>query len=112
MCHVKEEQNVLPFLFGDDLQEQGLAPYVARPLRVKEDLKANRYFIACEYNCDAGSHRSPWTDRYIPAPPGGDAEEEKLFRPSARLGRLEQAFNEVFQAYATSYYEDCIPLKT
>lgn len=88
--------------------EQGLAPCVARPLRVKEDLKANRYFIACEYNCDAGSHRSPWTDRYIPAPPGGDAEEEKLFRPSARLGRLEQAFNEVFQAYATSYYEGSV----
>jgi len=88
--------------------EQGLAPYVTRPLKVKEDLKANRYFIASEYNCDAGSHRSPWSARYIPAPPGGEAEEEKLFRPSARLGRLEETFNEVFEAYATSYYEGAV----
>eukprot|EP00434_Breviolum_minutum_P046101 symbB.v1.2.041513.t1/scaffold8303.1/size9326/1 len=80
-----------------DRKEQGLAPYVTRPLKVKEDLKANRYFIASEYNCDAGSHRSPWSDRYIPAPPGGEAEEEKLFRPSARLG-----------PYATSYYEGAV----
>ncbi|CAJ1356668.1 unnamed protein product [Effrenium voratum] len=74
--------------------EPSLVPYVTRPLKVKEDLKANRYFIVSEYNCDGGSHRSPWTDRYIPAPPGGDAEEE--------------TFNEVFEAYATSYYEGCV----
>ncbi|CAK9085393.1 F-actin-capping protein subunit beta, partial [Durusdinium trenchii] len=88
--------------------ELGLAPYVTRPLKIKEDLKANRYFIASEYNYHAGSHRSPWTDRYIPSPPGGEAEEEKLFRPPGRLGRLEQTFNEVFAAYATSYYEGSV----
>ncbi|CAK9022527.1 unnamed protein product [Durusdinium trenchii] len=90
------------------LSELGLAPYVTRPLKIKEDLKANRYFIASEYNYHAGSHRSPWTDRYIPSPPGGEAEEEKLFRPPGRLGRLEQTFNEVFAAYATSYYEGSV----
>lgn len=37
------------FLFCDDLQEQGLAPYVARPLRVKEDLKANRSLVCIYY---------------------------------------------------------------
>ncbi|CAJ1449467.1 unnamed protein product [Effrenium voratum] len=88
--------------------EPSLAPYVTRPLKVKEDLKANRYFIVSEYNCDGGSHRSPWTDRYIPAPPGGDAEEERFFRPPERLKRLEETFNEVFEAYATSYYEGCV----
>lgn len=89
------------FAFETDRKEQGLAPYVTRPLKVKEDLKANRsplrmeewrngywvfvqmffrmfvnyslfgiifhcctgeqcvvfarYFIASEYNCDAGA---------------------------------------------------------
>eukprot|EP00439_Symbiodinium_sp_Y106_P035088 s3618_g4.t1 len=86
-------------------RESGLAPYVSRPLKVKEDLKANRYFVASDYNFDGGSHRSPWSDRYIPVPPGGEAEEERLFRPSARLKRLEQSFNEVFEAYVMSYYE-------
>ena len=92
---------VWQFAFETDRKEQGLAPYVTRPLKVKEDLKANRsplrmeewrngywvfvqmffrmfvnyslfgiifhcctgeqcvvfarYFIASEYNCDAGA---------------------------------------------------------
>jgi len=82
--------------------EQSLAPHVSRPLQVKQDGESNRYFIACEYNCDGGTHRSPWSNKYFP-PPGSAAEE--LFRPSERLRRLEETFNEVFDAYKTSYYD-------
>eukprot|EP00930_Biecheleria_cincta_P060232 TRINITY_DN45916_c0_g1_i1.p1 TRINITY_DN45916_c0_g1~~TRINITY_DN45916_c0_g1_i1.p1 ORF type:complete len:297 (-),score=56.07 TRINITY_DN45916_c0_g1_i1:78-968(-) len=99
--------------------EQSLAPYVTRPLKVKLDTDASRYFVACEYNCDRGSHRSPWSNRYIPAPEGleEDQEEEeamgrtlseapgRIFKPSDRLRGLEQSFNEVFSAYTQAYYE-------
>mmetsp|Transcript_107801 Transcript_107801/g.300521 ORF Transcript_107801/g.300521 Transcript_107801/m.300521 type:complete len:306 (+) Transcript_107801:91-1008(+) len=84
--------------------ERSLAPYVTRPLRLKRDTERNRYFIACEYNCDGGTHRSPWSNRYFP-PPEGAAAEERLFRPPERLRRLEESSNEVFDAYKTSYYE-------
>lgn len=82
-----------------------LEPYVTRQLKVARDPEHNRYFIVSEYNGDGGTHRSPWSNKYVPSPSGGAAEEEKLFRPSERLRRLEETFNEVFDAYKTSYYE-------
>mmetsp|Transcript_86310 Transcript_86310/g.180596 ORF Transcript_86310/g.180596 Transcript_86310/m.180596 type:complete len:321 (+) Transcript_86310:66-1028(+) len=85
--------------------EQTLEPYVTRPLQIKRDAEENRYFVACEHNCDGGTHRSPWSNKYYPAPKGGDAEEERLNRPSERLRLLEQSFNEVFDAYKTGYFE-------
>lgn len=81
--------------------EQTLEPYVSRPLKIQRDPE---YFVISGYNCDGGTHRSPWSNKYIP-PPEGDADEERLFRPSERLRRLEETFNEVFDAYKTSYYE-------
>mmetsp|Transcript_3101 Transcript_3101/g.8890 ORF Transcript_3101/g.8890 Transcript_3101/m.8890 type:complete len:319 (+) Transcript_3101:58-1014(+) len=84
--------------------EKALEPYVTRPLQLKRDPENNLYFVACEYNCDGGTHRSPWSNAYVPAPPGGEAEEA-LFRPSERLRRLEETFNEVFDAYKTMYYD-------
>eukprot|EP00931_Biecheleriopsis_adriatica_P075693 TRINITY_DN49496_c0_g1_i1.p1 TRINITY_DN49496_c0_g1~~TRINITY_DN49496_c0_g1_i1.p1 ORF type:complete len:317 (-),score=58.20 TRINITY_DN49496_c0_g1_i1:115-1029(-) len=85
--------------------EQSLAPYVNRPLKLKHDAEASKYFVACDYNCQDSMHRSPWTNKYVPPPLGGDIEEERLFRPSERLRRLESTFNEAFEAYTTSYYE-------
>ena len=43
--------------------------------------------------------------KYIPHPPGGAAEEEKLYRPGLRLRQIEETYNEVFDAYKTAYYE-------
>lgn len=82
--------------------QQSLEPYVTRPLQIKRDPEQNRYFVACDYNCDGGAHRSPWSSKYFPPPAAGDAE---LARPSERLRQLEVTFNEVFDAYKTSYYE-------
>mmetsp|Transcript_102742 Transcript_102742/g.294844 ORF Transcript_102742/g.294844 Transcript_102742/m.294844 type:complete len:319 (+) Transcript_102742:70-1026(+) len=99
------EANIQTFTKIAPHLEQTLEPYVSRPLQVKRDSEQNRYFVACECNCDGGSHRSPWSGKYFPAPAGGDAEEEKLARPSERLRILEESFNEVFDAYKTGYYE-------
>jgi len=82
--------------------EQSLAAHVTRPLRVEKDPEQNRYFVACDYNCDNGVYRSPWSNKYFPSPAGGD---DSFFRPSERLRRLEENFNEVFDLYKTSYYE-------
>lgn len=96
------EKNLDAFVRIQPNLEQSLAPHINRPLKVKQDTESNRYFIACEYNCDGGTHRSPWSNKYLPQP-GAAADE--LFRPSERLRRLEETFNEVFDAYKTSYYD-------
>eukprot|EP00929_Paragymnodinium_shiwhaense_P112021 TRINITY_DN80272_c0_g1_i1.p1 TRINITY_DN80272_c0_g1~~TRINITY_DN80272_c0_g1_i1.p1 ORF type:complete len:319 (+),score=123.20 TRINITY_DN80272_c0_g1_i1:162-1118(+) len=85
--------------------EANLQAFVTKPSKLKLDPEVNRYFIACEFNQDGNTHRSPWTNKYIPPPPGGQKEEDKLYRPGERLRRLEEAYNEVFDVYKTSYYE-------
>eukprot|EP00927_Polykrikos_kofoidii_P072984 TRINITY_DN69066_c0_g1_i1.p1 TRINITY_DN69066_c0_g1~~TRINITY_DN69066_c0_g1_i1.p1 ORF type:complete len:293 (+),score=61.48 TRINITY_DN69066_c0_g1_i1:180-1058(+) len=85
--------------------ESSLASCVSKPSKLKMDPESNRYFIVNDYNCDGNSHRSPWSNKYVPPPAGGKAEEEKLFRPPERLRRLEETYNEVFDAYKTNYYE-------
>lgn len=85
--------------------ETSLASSVTKPSKIKLDPEHNRYFVANDYNCDGNTHRSPWSNKYVPPPVGGKAEEEKLFRPPERLRRLEETYNEVFDAYKTSYYE-------
>lgn len=82
--------------------EQTLPFHVGRPLRIDWDPEHCRYFIVCDYNCDAGVYRSPWTNKYFPPPTDGD---EELFRPPERLRKLEELFNDVFDAYKTSYYD-------
>jgi capping protein beta len=81
--------------------EQALSPHVSRPLRLDFDPEQNRHFIVGDYNFDGGSYRSPWSNKYFP-PPGGETE---LFKPSERLRRMEETFNDVFDAYKTGYYE-------
>merc|ERR1719204_592218 len=85
--------------------EQAIEPYVSRPLKLKRDPALNKYFVACDYTCDGGTPRSPWTNRYEPPPEGGEAVEEGLFRATDRVRRIEELFNEVFEAYTTSYYD-------
>mmetsp|Transcript_29436 Transcript_29436/g.80496 ORF Transcript_29436/g.80496 Transcript_29436/m.80496 type:complete len:281 (+) Transcript_29436:50-892(+) len=84
--------------------EHSLAAFVSKPSRVKLDPESGRWFIACEFNLDGTSYRSPWTNKYVPTP-DGDTKEDSLFRPPERLRRLEESYNEVFDAYKTSYYE-------
>eukprot|EP00747_Dinoflagellata_sp_TGD_P003765 gnl/TRDRNA2_/TRDRNA2_109736_c0_seq1.p1 gnl/TRDRNA2_/TRDRNA2_109736_c0~~gnl/TRDRNA2_/TRDRNA2_109736_c0_seq1.p1 ORF type:complete len:295 (+),score=67.54 gnl/TRDRNA2_/TRDRNA2_109736_c0_seq1:66-950(+) len=92
--------------------ESELASHVDGPLQLLLDDEANRYFIACDYNFDgSGKYRSPWTSNFFSAEGEGDQltksspQPLEQCRPSDRLRRLEKTFNEVFDAYKTSYYE-------
>eukprot|EP00928_Gymnodinium_smaydae_P089646 TRINITY_DN73575_c0_g1_i1.p1 TRINITY_DN73575_c0_g1~~TRINITY_DN73575_c0_g1_i1.p1 ORF type:complete len:312 (+),score=70.25 TRINITY_DN73575_c0_g1_i1:147-1082(+) len=80
-----------------------LAPYISRPGKLEFDKEVNRYFIACEYNCDQDSYRSPWTSKYYPEPKAG--VKDQLYQPVERLRHLEEVYNEVFNEYKTTYYE-------
>lgn len=98
------ETNLKTFSIIAPCLECGLDPYISRPLQVCRDHDVNLYFVKSEYNCDADMHRSPWSNRYFPTSDNPEVED-RLYYPSERLRRLEVMFNEVFDAYKTSYYE-------
>jgi len=98
------EQNFANFLKLAPQLEHELTQHVDRPLRIARDPDENRYYVLSEYNTDGGIWRSPWSNRYFPKPVS-DEVEDTLFKPSERLRRLEISFNEVFDAYKTSYYD-------
>eukprot|EP00873_Tetraselmis_striata_P007200 jgi/Tetstr1/427464/TSEL_001763.t1 len=77
------------------------APVLAasdQPLAVKFDEGAHREFVACEYNRDGDSHRSPWSNTYVPPLGGGGV------LPDETLRELEVQANEVFNEYRRMYY--------
>lgn len=74
-----------------DLAEE-LYSSVDQPLQVRADTKAGREYLACDYNRDGDSYRSPWTNDYDPPLPDGTI-------PSAHLRKLEIAANEAFDTY-------------
>lgn len=61
----------------------------------KESLKE---YILCEYNRDADSYRSPWSNKYDPPLEDGTV-------PSQGMRNLEVEANEVFSVYRDQYYE-------
>jgi len=97
------EQNLENFIKVAPHLEQKLAPHVTPPLKIKHDPVTNQFFVASDYNCHGSSQRSPWSNRYFPPPE--ETPEDNLPYPSQRLRRLEEHFNDVFDAYKTSYYE-------
>lgn len=80
--------------------EEELLQRVDRPLEVSIDTSCNRPFIISDFNADGDSHRSPWSNKYLP-----ERTEDDAFFPSARLRKLEVQFNEVFDSYKTCYYD-------
>lgn len=96
------EQNLSDFETIAPHLEESLVAYVSRPLRLERDPEDTRFFIACEFNRVGDSYRSPWTNKYFPVPAA--EEKDSLPRPK-RLRDIEVTFNEVFDAYKTSYYE-------
>ncbi|KAL7219778.1 hypothetical protein ACSBR2_012778 [Camellia fascicularis] len=62
------------------------------------DVDCGKEFILCEYNRDADSYRSPWSNKYHPP------LEDGLY-PSLELRKLEIETNEVFAIYRDQYYE-------
>ncbi|XP_074264419.1 F-actin-capping protein subunit beta [Silene latifolia] len=75
-----------------------LLSQVDQPLQVLCDSISGKEFILCEYNRDADSYRSPWTNQYQPP------LEDGLY-PSPELRKLEAEANDVFAVYCDQYYE-------
>jgi capping protein beta len=67
------------------------------PLKVATDSKGNKY-IQCDYNRDADSYRSPFTNEYKPAVKGGNF-------PPAKLREIEVLANRGFQSYLHQYFD-------
>ncbi|KAE9589115.1 hypothetical protein Lal_00000385 [Lupinus albus] len=75
-----------------------LLSQVDQPLQVLCDLDSGKQFILCEYNRDADSYRSPWSNKYHPT-----LEDGSL--PSLELRKLEVEANDIFAIYRDQYYE-------
>lgn len=75
-----------------------LLSQVDQPLQVLNDAEIGKEFILCEYNRDADSYRSPWSNIYHPP-----LEDGQL--PSVELRKLEMEANDVFAVYRDQYYE-------
>jgi len=70
---------------------------VDQPLQVAKDTQKNVYLL-CDYNRDADSYRSPWTNTYDPPLDDG-------VLPPPTLRAMEVEANEVFKSYMAAYYE-------
>ncbi|KAK8580142.1 hypothetical protein V6N13_143268 [Hibiscus sabdariffa] len=75
-----------------------LLSQVDLPLQVLSDVDSGKKFILCEYNRDADSYRSPWSNKYHP--PLDDAPY-----PSSKLRQMEIEANDIFTVYCEQYYE-------
>lgn len=74
---------------------------VDQPLRVRVDRSAagkGREYLACDYNRDGDSWRSPWSNEYDPPLSDGT-------RPSRELRELEVAMGGAMDVYRQLYYD-------
>ncbi|KAK0480122.1 F-actin-capping protein subunit beta [Armillaria novae-zelandiae] len=71
---------------------------VDQPLQLKTDRSTGREYLACDYNRDGESHRSPWSNEYDPPLEDGTV-------PTPKLRKLEISANEAFDTYREMYYE-------
>ncbi|RZC64771.1 hypothetical protein C5167_008452 [Papaver somniferum] len=91
--HPKHSETALSALLSLLPQHSSdLLSQVDQPLRVLSDMESGNEFIMCEYNRDADSYRSPWSNKYHP--PLEDGQQ-----PSATLRQLEIEANDVFAVY-------------
>ncbi|KAJ2920921.1 hypothetical protein H1R20_g16173, partial [Candolleomyces eurysporus] len=94
----RTEENVAALVeicpdYADDLLGS-----VDQPLQVKTDRVSGKDYLACDYNRDGESYRSPWSNDYDPPLEDGTV-------PSIKLRKLEIAANEAFDLYREMYYE-------
>lgn len=80
-----------------DLCEELLSA-VDQPLKIAHDAEAKRDYLKCDYNRDADSYRSPWSNKYDPPLDDGSM-------PSPQLREIEVQANEVFDIYRDLYFE-------
>ncbi|KAI0267727.1 F-actin capping protein beta subunit [Gloeopeniophorella convolvens] len=79
--------------YADDLSGN-----VDQPLKLRVDRASGKEYLACVYNQDGDSYRSPWSNEYDPPTEDGPV-------PPPKLRKLEIAANEAFDTYREMYYE-------
>nr|XP_043636551.1 probable F-actin-capping protein subunit beta [Erigeron canadensis] len=94
--HTETALNALLSLLPDHSSD--LLSQIDLPLQILCDVDNGREFVLCDYNRDADSYRSPWSNKYHPP------LEDGLY-PSAELRKLEIEANDVFTIYRDQYYE-------
>ncbi|GMH08613.1 hypothetical protein Nepgr_010453 [Nepenthes gracilis] len=74
--------------------------YIGRKwhLKVLCNIDSGKEFILCEYNREADSYRSPWSNKYHP-------QLEEVLYPSLELRKLEIEANDVFAVYHDQWFE-------
>ncbi|EGD75243.1 capping protein beta-PA [Salpingoeca rosetta] len=71
---------------------------IDQPLKIAKDEASGRDYLLCDYNRDADSYRSPWSNKYDPPLEDGAV-------PSDSLRELEIQANQAFDTYRELYYE-------
>eukprot|EP00755_Sulcionema_specki_P032549 Sspe_Gene.98970::Locus_72368_Transcript_1_1_Confidence_1.000_Length_1148::g.98970::m.98970/K10365/CAPZB; capping protein (actin filament) muscle Z-line, beta len=89
---------ILSLVPNDDFAEELLAD-VDQPLKLRTCPTTNKPFIICEFNRDADSFRSPWSNEYVPPLENGVV-------PPPPLRSLEEEMNTIFSTYCSQYYGD------
>ncbi|KAI9503903.1 F-actin-capping protein subunit beta [Coemansia spiralis] len=92
------EENLVTLLEIMPELTEDLLSAVDQPLKLRQDAKEGKEYLACDYNRDGDSYRSPWSNEYDPPLVDGNV-------PSDRLRKLEVAANEAFSTYKELYYE-------
>ncbi|XP_050105421.1 probable F-actin-capping protein subunit beta isoform X2 [Malus sylvestris] len=93
--HTETALSALLFLLPQHSSD--LLSQVDQPLQALCDMKYGKEFILCEYNRDADSYRSPWSNKYHPLLEDGSLPSE--------LRKLEVEANDIFAIFRDQYYE-------
>ncbi|KAI0649359.1 F-actin capping protein beta subunit [Trametes meyenii] len=94
--HVEENVASLVAMCPDYADD--LLGSVDQPLKVMTDRATGKEYLACDYNKDGDSYRSPWSNEYDPPLEDGTV-------PTPKLRKLEITANEAFDTYREMYYE-------
>jgi capping protein beta len=73
-------------------------------LHILTDESTGKLFIASDFNRMKHSHRSPWSNHYLPSDHGLD----ELYYPPENLRRIEMALNELLMSYCNLYFENAV----
>ncbi|CAI5759458.1 unnamed protein product [Candida verbasci] len=96
--------NICTLLGSDDSVVEELLSSVDVPLKIQTCKQSGKDYLCCDYNRDADSYRSPWSNKYYPEIEDNDEELPPPY-PSSILRQLEIKANDSFDIYRDLYYE-------
>ncbi|CAH2355038.1 F-actin-capping protein subunit beta [[Candida] railenensis] len=100
---VSAHLNDICTIVNDEELTQDLLSSVDVPLESRTCPDTGKEFLCCDYNRDGDSYRSPWSNKYVPAPSVNEDDPPPF--PSDSLRQLETKANESFDIYRDLYYE-------